>query len=439
MTDETNKSETNDTLSDKPTKVFWKNIGSIDKHVRHLPRLVPFYITEHFSAVWLDLHINECNKDIRPSINKLQYIVNSVKIFHDANQCIDFITNLKNETVFLIITNDLSQWILSLIVDIPQIRFIYILTNIRTQSELMKKECQKVEGVFTSIDIICNRMKCNINKLEKDLTSISIISDSSNPNFNELDQSFMYSQILKEIIIDIKHDEKSKKEFINYCLGQYSNNEVQLNLINTFDRDYELHSPIWWYTKEPFIYVTLNQALRTQNIEIVIKMGFFLQDLHREIERIYNQIRPMTKIIVYRGQGMDHLEFETIKKNKAGLLSFNHFLSTSIDQQISLIFARSARDDPNLIGILFRLELDPSISSVPFAALDDISFYANTEKEILFSMHTIFRIDDILPIEDRLWQINLILTNDNDQHLMNLASYIRNEIGNELDGYVWLA
>jgi hypothetical protein len=41
-------------------------------------------------------------------------------------------------------------------------------------------------------------------------------------------------------------------------------------------------------------------------------------------------------------------------------------------------------------------------------------------------------------IEDRLWQVNLTLASDNDQRLMDLARYIRNEIGNET-GWVRMA
>jgi hypothetical protein len=186
--------------------------------------------------------------------------------------------------------------------------------------------------------------------------------------------------------------------FTNFCRGQYSNNDIQLNIVNTFERDYELHSPIWWYTKESFIFITLNQALREQDMEMIIKMGFFLQDLHRQIEQIYSDTHPMTKMTIYRGQGMTNMKFEKMKKNKGGLLSFNKFLSTSNDQQVSFVFASSARDDPDLTGILFRIEIDPSISSVSFAALDDISFYSDLEKEILFSMHTIFRIGDMIQI-----------------------------------------
>ncbi len=99
---------------------------------------------------------------------------------------------------------------------VPQLHAIYIFDSSQTQSEHWIKEHQKVKGVLTLIDTICNALKRNIHMSETDLTSISIIPENPIVNFDELDQSFMYSQILKEIIIEIKYNEKAKDEFANF-------------------------------------------------------------------------------------------------------------------------------------------------------------------------------------------------------------------------------
>jgi tetratricopeptide (TPR) repeat protein len=114
---------------------------------------------------------------------------------------------------------------------------------------------------------------------------------------------------------------------------------------------------------------------------------------------------------------------------KGSLLSFSNFLSTSTDSQVSLAFASSARDNPDLTGILFKMQVDRTMSSTPFAPLKNISYYSESEMEILFSMHTVFRIDEVEQIEDRLWQVNLVLTSDTDQQLKCLGDCMRNELG----------
>jgi tetratricopeptide (TPR) repeat protein len=118
-------------------------------------------------------------------------------------------------------------------------------------------------------------------------------------------------------------------------------------------------------------------------------------------------------------------EFENLLKNKDGLLSFNNFLSADTDRQISLNLAKQSFNNSNLTSILFKIEINPSIKSSPFTSLDKLSYFSDNKKEILFSMHTIFRIGEIKQIEDYLWEINLTLTTDNDEQLKRLTDYTR--------------
>jgi tetratricopeptide (TPR) repeat protein len=75
------------------------------------------------------------------------------------------------------------------------------------------------------------------------------------------------------------------------------------------------------------------------------------------------------------------------------------------------------------------MEIDPSINATPFANSENVSYYQG-EKEILFSMHSIFRIGQVKQLDenDRLWQVNLTLTDDNDPQLYALTERVRNEI-----------
>jgi len=54
-----------------------------------------------------------------------------------------------------------------------------------------------------------------------------------------------------------------------------------MNILKEFENAYDKYSPIWWYTRECFVYKMLNKALRTENIDILIKMDFFIRDLHQ--------------------------------------------------------------------------------------------------------------------------------------------------------------
>lgn len=116
-------------------------------------------------------------------------------------------------------------------------------------------------------------------------------------------------------------------------------------------------------------------------------------------------------------------------KTKGDLISFNNFLSTSKNQNISLNFARHALLITDMIAIIFVMKIDLTKQTIPFASIDDISFYKIKEDEVLFSIHTIFCIDEIISIDKnhRLFQVGLTLINDNDNDLRLLTDRIREE------------
>ena len=254
-----------------------------------------------------------------------------------------------------------------------------------------------------------------------------------NKSPNELDQSYMYTQILKEILLTIDFDQSHINDFFIYCRRKlFVNKTSQLKIIDKIEKEYRHHQPIWWYTYDYFFYSMLNKALRTMDIDLIIKMGFFIRDLHENINALqkkhYRQQKYADTFTVYRGQGLSHTDFDQLQKTQGGLMSFNNFLSTSIHRTVSFQFAESNQDNDELIGVLFKITIDSLTSSMIFADIHDISAYP-MEQEILFSMHSVFRIDQMKQIDgnERLWQVDLTLTNDNDPQLQALTERMRVE------------
>jgi tetratricopeptide (TPR) repeat protein len=167
-------------------------------------------------------------------------------------------------------------------------------------------------------------------------------------------------------------------------------------------------------------------------VDIIIQMGFFIGDLHRHIETLHQEQfgadQSGKTLTVYRGQALSTVDFKTLKDTKGGLLSFNNFLSTSTDRTVSLPFTHSALTDPDSVGILFVMTIDPSKSTTPFASINGVSYF-QTEDEVLFSMHTVFRIGKIQSMggNPRLFQVDLTLTGEDDKDLRVLMDHIREE------------
>ncbi len=127
-------------------------------------------------------------------------------------------------------------------------------------------------------------------------------------------------------------------------------------------------------------------------------------------------------------------------KIQGGLLSFNNFLSTSQNRKVSLDFVRRSMATSNLVGVLFVLEINPSMSATTFANVGNVGYYQGEEEEILFSMHSVFRVGEVKQIDknDRLWQVNLTLTSENDPRLHALTKTIRKEIYPHCKGWLRL-
>ena len=292
----------------------------------------------------------------------------------------------------------------------------------------------KIKGIFTQIAPIHDALKLVARQCDQDLISINFASanSTSNENLDQLPQSFMYTQILKEILLKINYDEQSSvNDLAAYCREQHGGNGSELVKIDKFEREYNPKSAIWWYTVESCIYSMLNRALRNQEIDTILKMGFFIRDLHRHIEKLHSEQfgnKQGDSLTVYRGQHMSKVDFEKMMATKGGLMSFNNFLSTSKKREVSMTFAKHAVCDPEMVRVLFEMIIDKSASQAPFALVDEVSFYKG-EQEILFSTHTVFRINDINQIDNdkQLWKADIKLTADNDNELNALTKRMREE------------
>ncbi|CAM4831213.1 unnamed protein product [Rotaria magnacalcarata] len=88
--------------------------------------------------------------------------------------------------------------------------------------------------------------------------------------------------------------------------------------------------------------------------------------------------------------------------------------------------------NPDIVGVMFIMTIDPSkisTSITPFAMIDKHSALPR-EQEILFTMHSVFRIVEITqtPSNSRLWEVQLTITDESDPQLSTLTNRIKEEI-----------
>ena len=307
---------------------------------------------------WLHAKQNEKDEDIHNTIEQIRYCAKIVHTctFRDLDTCIDFIIEIEeNEAVYLVLSEPVDQQYMFLFNSINQVKAIYLICPNKFDSDpesianwsKVKRITDKFENIFIQIN---NDLRQHFNQLIS-FQTCARPENVSKFTSNDLDSSFLCSQLIKEMLIDVnlEYDQDFMDTFIDVCRAENQDNHSQLTNITCFQTTYKNHSPIWWYTKEPFIYSTVNRALRTQDVNTLFMMAFFIRDLHLQLVELHQRTSQDHSIqTVFRGQGMNDSQFQQLQRNVGGLLSFNNFLSTSSDYDVSLLFARSARDNPEL-------------------------------------------------------------------------------------------
>lgn len=389
--------------------------------------------TQSIILVYLDRNIVEDN------LTQLQQVVTDVNTFNNVEECIRFIENFTDKKICIISSGTLGQHLVPRVHNLSQVDSIFLSCVNKKYHGQWAKDWSKIKGVFTEILPICEAVKQVIDQCDRDMISISFVStddDFNEKSLDEIDAMFMYCQILKEILSNLKFTEDEFTKYIDYCRRIYSENEVKLKKLDQLQEDYQRQTPVWWYTSDSFLSPMLNDALRLMNIDIIMKMGFFIHDLHFHIERLhfeqYDGDNSNEIFTVYRGQSMSKTNFEQMMKTQGGLMSFNNFLLTSKDYNVSLDSARRVLPHENMIGILFIVTIDPTNSTTTtatFASIANVNYYSDKEDQVLFSLRTVFRIVDIKSMDENpsLFQVNLTLPNDNDNDLRVLTNRIHEE------------
>ncbi|CAF1603052.1 unnamed protein product, partial [Adineta ricciae] len=369
----------------------------------------------------------------------LEHITDNVTTFTDNDECVEYILNCNDHQVYLIVSGALGQYLVRCIHDIPPLHSIFIFCQNKSYHEQWARHWNKIKDVFTDITSLCQAIQNTFPQDEPTITPISFVPSGKRSDL--LNPSFMYTQLFKEILLTIEFEDKHIEEFVRHHPGLITLDGTHSNDFKQSVRDYRAKKPIWWYTRGNSMHSMLNNALRIMDGDVLVRMGFFVTDLHRNIEQLHKEQfvnTPWSSLVftVYRGQGLSHTDFEELRNTIGGLMSFNSFFSTSTKRDISFSYAKSNADNPKLVGILFTIQVDPSQSTTPFASVGNHGRFLQ-ENEVLFSMHTVFPIHhiEVIGTDPPLYEVSISLTLDSDEELRTLTDHIRRE--SRLDGKGW--
>jgi tetratricopeptide (TPR) repeat protein len=387
-------------------------------------------VEERFICVWLDNRLMRSEEYIDTQ-DQLRTIIKTFVTFNDSNYCVDFITNTTDAKIFLITSNILGRILVPTIHPFEQLYSIYIFHGNKSSDDKWTKDYNKIKEVFNDITLIYDRFKQDTTKDEKQNDSFAISflssSDISSHDVNRQDPSFMYFQLLKDIILKdclMESEEQTKTDMLSYCRSIYVDCPNTIVVLDEFEKDFIPELSIYWYTKECFLYKMLNKALWTPQADVLYKLRYFLRHLYYQIlSEASKQREHLSSMTVYRGQSMSVDQIEKLKRNIGGFLSFNNFLSTSLKRDIAMNFLWGSEN-----GVLFQMQIDPTIQKFPFINIEQIRYLQKEEceQELLFAMGSVFRIVRI-DKENDFYCVQLTLSGDVDEQLEKYTKVTRDQ------------
>ena len=345
-------------------------------------------------------------------------------IFDDVDECVDFINDVKDNRIILIIGPSTGAKILRRVLDVSQIQVVFLVCSNHAMRPIWATECRPLRCITVNSTSVYQQIEIFIanHTVGIDILDSSIIST----NQNKFDARFVYCQILKYVLTGMIYSNDDTNDMIEFFRNKFKHQPITLKSIEEFGKHYEPNKAIWFYTNYIFLYKTVNSALRTFDIRALYAMRVFLKDLHLQIARLHVTTQIIAVLKLYRGVVMPTTDFEKIKDKTGKLLSFNDFLSTSKNQDVALMFASSSL--LNEIAVIFEITIDPSmLTDVAFSSIQGMSQYGD-EEEYLFTTGSIFRIESIgRQDENSRWCIHLTLTADDDPETTELIKYMQSK------------
>ena len=192
---------------------------------------------QNFLLVWLDGSFNESNVDLKNSLKYLRQVVGSIETFTDAKERVEFLDRVEKKKAFMIASGSLGRQVVPEVESKPQLESIYVFDGNKLAHEQWTSKIPKIKGVYTEIESIYKALQIDCENCNRAMISIT---------FNGIDALLMYTQLLKEAILQIEDDyKKSLKELEHYCRLEEN---IPENEIVEIEREYWSHTPIWWYT-----------------------------------------------------------------------------------------------------------------------------------------------------------------------------------------------
>ncbi|CAF0969945.1 unnamed protein product [Rotaria magnacalcarata] len=227
----------------------------------------------------------------------------------DIQQCIDAITEMVDEQLFIVVSSSFAVEFLPVIHDLRVVIGIYMFDTQR-QSTAFNEKYSKIIDIVSDTETLLQSLRSRTRQLERMSLTFSLFNQKQKSTRDLIKESasFLWHQMLLYVLKQMPQNDRTKNETLDQCVDYYRNNQTELEKMQKFRKSYTHDQAISWYAHEYFLYKLLNQALRTEDIQLLYSFRFFIIDLCGELERESNKSKSEGRLTVYRGQMMQKEE-----------------------------------------------------------------------------------------------------------------------------------
>ncbi|CAF1297328.1 unnamed protein product [Adineta steineri] len=392
-------------------------------------------VMDHETANGKDHHLQQANRtdqqaDIIPSteviliyltkVCHLQQVVailntlteNEAQIFDVEQNCIDFITSISKQKIFLVVDHEPSATLIGALEFLTQVDslFCYSSTFNATTSDNNQIADGRIINRCTDEEILAKIIRQSYDDLEKQTKAFSLYNskEKATRDISKEAGAFLFFQMFKTVLMAMPKTTASKQMMLDKCRDFYRGNLKELANISEFELTYKSTEAIPWYTKESFVYKFINKALRTEDVEVLYHFRFYIIDLCKQLEEKFEHLKAKQKGVLklYRGLKIALTEIKNFEENIGNLISTNGYLSTSNLHSVAYEFATKPSNREGVVCALFEYQVD--LNLVKKIVIADIAEYSAfpEEAEMLVDIGASFRIESCtFDAGENLWHV----------------------------------
>ncbi|CAF2045052.1 unnamed protein product [Rotaria magnacalcarata] len=365
--------------------------------------------TEHCMVV---LDITEKDFRSNPSLDRyIQYW------FIDVDDLIDFILTGTYTKITLII----SPLLINITFDIlrplfPQIIRIIIIGN----GSFCGNHAEHYKHAQALVDNIHNNIR---QQRRLYITFESWPVERSSNDLNLDTAKFLWYKYYFNILSHLTNTAVARREMLD-CVRTFHKRQTDVvkKSCEEFEREYNSNDILKWYTRDSFCYLLLNRTLRSEDINHIFAMRYIIFDLENCFRRPNHKSVDHDFDTVFRGQQIHLTEMQQIENNVGGLIGLTAFWSTTRSWNKAFRFTEiwpQNRTD-TVQRVLFTIRISSAVQQPVFMDISKFSTF-DCELEVLFSLHSLFRIEKVNHNKhDSIWYVDLTLIDENNDQFLSI-------------------